>query len=152
MHFESRPLLRRSFRRPRRPHANELIADLQQLRFCAEAVRTEIAPAVLHDHTPCLFRFNLIGGEVLSRAFLAERGHALDLGGASAPHNQPSWLSLVLEARQLGAMPLCLRRAADQYPSSHWEPSNDNLVILSGEIVVGSLKKQNGGRLEIGWS
>src|SRR5262249_37799916 len=63
---------------------------------------------------------------------------------------QPSWLLLVLEARQLGAMPHRLRRAGDRYPSSHWEPSNDNLVILSGEIVVSSLKIQNGGRVEIG--
>src|SRR5258705_6765870 len=49
------------------------------------------------------------------------------------------------EARQPGAMPLRLRRAAVQYPRAHWEPSNEHLVILSGETVVGSLMRQTGG-------
>jgi len=49
-------------------------------------------------------------------------------------------------------MPLRLRRAADQYPRARWEPSNDNLVIVSGKTVVGSLKKVTGGTAGDRWS
>ena len=46
------------------------------------------------------------------------------------------------EARQLQPMPLRLRRASDQYPHAGWEPSDECLVVLSGETVVGSLQTQ----------
>jgi len=49
-------------------------------------------------------------------------------------------------------MPLLLRRASDQYPLVAWEPSNDNLVIVSGNTVIGSLKKQTGGTVGERWS
>jgi hypothetical protein len=49
--------------------------------------------------------------------------------------NEPYWLSLIAEAPQSRAMPLRLRRAADQFRRAHWEPSNEHLVILSGETV-----------------
>lgn len=49
-------------------------------------------------------------------------------------------------------MPLRLRRAADQFPRAHWAPSNENLVILSGETVIGSLRKETGGTLGDRWS
>jgi hypothetical protein len=48
-------------------------------------------------------------------------------------------------------MPLRLRRAADQYPRARWEPSNDNLVIVSGETVIGSLKKVTCGTAGERW-
>jgi hypothetical protein len=48
-------------------------------------------------------------------------------------------------------MPLRLRRAADQYPRARWEPSNENLVIVSGETIVGSLKKVIGGTAGDRW-
>jgi hypothetical protein len=49
-------------------------------------------------------------------------------------------------------MPLRLRRAADQFPRARWEPSNEHLVIMSGETVIGSLKKQTGGTLGDRWA
>jgi len=49
-------------------------------------------------------------------------------------------------------MSLHLRRASDQYPRAFWEPSNDNLVVVSGHTVVGSLKKQIGGTSGERWS
>ena len=49
-------------------------------------------------------------------------------------------------------MSLHLRRASDQYPRACWEPSNDNLVVVSGHTVVGSLKKQIGGTTGERWS
>jgi hypothetical protein len=49
-------------------------------------------------------------------------------------------------------MPLRLRRASDQYTRACWEPSNDNLVVVSGHTVVGSLKKQIGGTTGERWS
>jgi hypothetical protein len=49
-------------------------------------------------------------------------------------------------------MSLHLRRASDQYPSACWAPSNDNLVVVSGQTVVGSLKKQIGGTTGERWS
>jgi hypothetical protein len=49
-------------------------------------------------------------------------------------------------------MSLHLRRAADQYPVARWEPSNENLVVISGTTVVGSLKKQIGGTTGDRWS
>jgi hypothetical protein len=63
-----------------RADANKLIPDTKPLRFCIEAIRAEIAPAVLHDQAPGLFGLDLIGDEVPSPAFLAERGHFQDLG------------------------------------------------------------------------
>jgi|SRR5262245_58913250 len=42
-------------------------------------------------------------------------------------------------------MPLRLRRAADQFRRAHWEHSNEHLVILSGETVVGSLMRHGAG-------
>src|SRR5262249_42185481 len=49
-------------------------------------------------------------------------------------------------------MSLRLRRASDQYPHACWEPSNDNLVVVSGHTVVGSLKMQIGGTTgDAGW-
>jgi hypothetical protein len=56
------------------------------------------------------------------------------------------------EALQSGAMMLRLRKTSDQYPRAGWEPSNDNLVVLSGHTVVGSLKKQIGGTTGERWS
>jgi hypothetical protein len=38
------------------------------------------------------------------------------------------WLSSIAEAAQSGAMPLRLRRAANQFPRARWEPSNEHLV------------------------
>src|SRR5262245_41103839 len=49
-------------------------------------------------------------------------------------------------------MSLHLRRASDRYPRACWEPSNDNLVVVSGRTVVGSLKKQIGGTTGERWS
>jgi len=49
-------------------------------------------------------------------------------------------------------MPLRLRRAADQFPRARWEPSNEHLVIMSGDTVIGSLKKQTGGTLGDRWA
>jgi hypothetical protein len=65
--------------------------------------------------------------------------------------NEPWWLSLIAEAPQSRAMPLRLRRAADQFPRVRWEPSNEHLVILSGETVVGSLMRQTGGTVGDRW-
>jgi hypothetical protein len=48
-------------------------------------------------------------------------------------------------------MPLHLRRSADQFRRAHWERSNEHLVILSGETVVGSLKRQTGGTAGDRW-
>src|SRR5262245_19385781 len=49
-------------------------------------------------------------------------------------------------------MSLRLRRASDQYPRACWEPSNDNLVVVSGHTVVGSFKMQIGGTTgDAGW-
>jgi hypothetical protein len=48
-------------------------------------------------------------------------------------------------------MALYLRRAADQFPSAHWEPSNEHLAIMSGETVVGTLMRQVGGSLGDRW-
>jgi hypothetical protein len=49
-------------------------------------------------------------------------------------------------------MPLRLRRAADQFPHARWEASNEHLVIMSGETVVGSLKKATGGKVGDRWA
>ena len=59
--------------------------------------------------------------------------------------NEPWWLSLIAEPPQSGPMPLRLCRAADQFPRARWEPSNEHLVIMSCDTVVGSLKRQTGG-------
>ena len=48
-------------------------------------------------------------------------------------------------------MPLRLRRAADQYPRAGWKPSSDNLVVLSGDTVIASLKKETGGTAGDRW-
>src|SRR5262245_29386926 len=48
-------------------------------------------------------------------------------------------------------MPLRLRRAAEPFPRARWEPSNEHLVIMSGETVVGSLKRQTGGTAGDRW-
>jgi hypothetical protein len=48
-------------------------------------------------------------------------------------------------------MLLRLRRAADRFPRARWEPSNEHLVILSGETVVGSLMRQTGGTVGDRW-
>jgi hypothetical protein len=42
-------------------------------------------------------------------------------------------------------MALYLRRASDEFPRAHWDTSNEHLVIMSGENVVGSLKKVGSG-------
>ena len=74
-----------------------------------------------------------------------------DLGPpAGAPATSHS--GLMAEARHPGAMPLCLRGAADQFPRARWEPSNEHLVIMSGDTVIGSLKKQTGGTLGDRWA
>jgi|RhiMethySRZTD1v2_1073278.scaffolds.fasta_scaffold3940636_1 hypothetical protein len=66
--------------------------------------------------------------------------------------NEPWWLSLIYEPPQSVAMPLRLRRAADQFPRACWEPSNEHLVIMSGDTVVGSLKKATGGTVGDRWA
>ncbi len=38
-------------------------------------------------------------------------------------------------------MALILRRTDEQFPRAGWPSSNENLVIMSGETVVGSLWK-----------
>ena len=42
-------------------------------------------------------------------------------------------------------MALHLKRAADQFPNARWERDNDDLVVMTGEIVMGSLKRVTGG-------
>jgi|RhiMethySRZTD1v2_1073278.scaffolds.fasta_scaffold969206_2 hypothetical protein len=42
-------------------------------------------------------------------------------------------------------MALYLRCVADQVLRAGWEPSNEHLAIMSGENVVGSLKKVGSG-------
>ena len=39
-------------------------------------------------------------------------------------------------------MPLRIRRACDQYPRAGWPPSDEHLVVVSGETVVGSISVQ----------
>ena len=56
------------------------------------------------------------------------------------------------EAPQAGVMSLHLCRASDQFPRACWEPSNENLVVVSGDTVVGSLKKTIGGTTGQRWS
>jgi hypothetical protein len=73
------------------------------------------------------------------------------LGVARAPHNQPSWLFLTAEVRHPAVIPLRLRRAADQFPRARWESSNEQFVVMSGETVVGSLKRQTGGTASDRW-
>ena len=42
-------------------------------------------------------------------------------------------------------MRLTLRRAAEQYPKAGWPPSDDELVIMHGETVIGVLRQIDGG-------
>lgn len=46
---------------------------------------------------------------------------------------------------------LYLRRAADQFPNVNWPRSDDNLVVMSGEAVIGSLKKMSGDPRDSRW-
>jgi hypothetical protein len=55
------------------------------------------------------------------------------------------------EPPQSRGMPLRLRRAADQFPRARWGRSNEHLVIMSGESVVGSLTRQTGGTAGDRW-
>jgi hypothetical protein len=49
-------------------------------------------------------------------------------------------------------MPLKLRRADLQYPKVGWPPSEDYLVVMHGETVVGSLQRIDGGPSHDRWS
>jgi hypothetical protein len=49
-------------------------------------------------------------------------------------------------------MALHLRRSADQFPRAGWKPDNEHLVVMSGEIVVGSLMKNQGGPASGSWT
>ena len=40
---------------------------------------------------------------------------------------------------------------SDEFPRAHWAPSNEHLVIMSGENVVGSLQKLNSGTTGERW-
>ena len=96
---------------------------------CGDLIADEIAPLASHRGLPCT------------------RSSA-----AAGDRNQPWRLSLTAKAPQAREMSLHLRRASDRYPRACWEPSNDNLVVVSGHTVVGSLKKQIGGTTGERWS
>lgn len=49
-------------------------------------------------------------------------------------------------------MPLKLRRADLQYPKAGWPPSEDYLVVMHGETVIGSLQRLDGGPSHDRWS
>jgi hypothetical protein len=44
-------------------------------------------------------------------------------------------------------MVLYFRRAADQFARAGWEPSNEDLAIMSGETCVGTLVRPSDRRL-----
>ena len=48
-------------------------------------------------------------------------------------------------------MALNLRHASDEFPLAHWAPSNEHLVIMSGDNIIGSLQKLNSGTTGDRW-
>lgn len=49
-------------------------------------------------------------------------------------------------------MPLKLRRTAEQFPKAGWPPSDNELVVMHGETVIGSLRRIDGGPQQDNWS
>ena len=49
-------------------------------------------------------------------------------------------------------MPLRLRRSDLQYPNAGWPASDDRLVVLRGDTVIGSLRRIEGGPGHDNWS
>jgi hypothetical protein len=49
-------------------------------------------------------------------------------------------------------MALRLKRSADQFPRAGWKPDNEHLVVMSGDVVMGSIKKVVGGPSADHWT
>jgi hypothetical protein len=49
-------------------------------------------------------------------------------------------------------MALHLRRAADQCQNAGWPRENDHLVVMSGQVVMGSIKQVVGGPSANHWT
>jgi hypothetical protein len=50
------------------------------------------------------------------------------------------------------AMPLKLRRANEHYPDAGWPASDDHLVVLHDEHVIGTLRRMDAGPKSERWS
>jgi hypothetical protein len=49
-------------------------------------------------------------------------------------------------------MPLKLRRANEQFPKAGWPPSDDHLVVMHDEHVIGTLRRIDAGPQRNNWS
>jgi hypothetical protein len=49
-------------------------------------------------------------------------------------------------------MPLKLRRANEQFPQAGWPPSDDHLVVMHDEHVIGTLRRIDAGTQRDSWS
>ena len=131
-----------------------MIAHAGALGLGIEARGTDRFPAIEHDGSPGFLGLNLEAHDIAPSALVTDgRDHVTRSSvAAEGCATSPGGFPYSTKPLNLGLCLFRLRRAADQFPRARWEPSNEHLVIMSGDTLIGLLKKQTGGTISDRWA